>query len=92
MRPTSAGRRTVGGSAAADAAGGELGLGDGTSGDSDDLGFGTGGGGAGPPGAQRAVYKFYFNIGSVDAFEHAMEEAQEALGVPAARCGARGSG
>lgn len=28
----------------------------------------------------RAVYKFYFNIGSVDAFERKMEEAQSALG------------
>jgi AFG3 family protein len=85
VRPAAAGRRTVGGSAAADAAGGELGLGDGTSGgDGDDLGFGQPSA-AGPMGGQRGVYKFYFNIGSVDAFEHAMEEAQEALGVPAAR-------
>ena len=75
----------MGGSAAADAAGGELGLGDGSSGDGDDLGFGAPTG-AGPMGGQRGVYKFYFNIGSVDAFEHAMEEAQEALGVAAARC------
>lgn len=28
----------------------------------------------------RSVYKFYFNIGSVDAFERKMEEAQAALG------------
>lgn len=88
VRPAAAGRRTVGGSAAADAAAGELGDG---SADGDDLGFGTPSG-AGPMGGQRGVYKFYFNIGSVDAFEHAMEEAQEALGVPAARsvCGMGG--
>ncbi len=30
----------------------------------------------------RGIYKFFFNIGSVDAFEHAMEEAQESMGVP----------
>lgn len=89
VRPSAAGRRTVGGSAAADAAGGELGMGDGSSGDGDDLGFGASAG-AGPMGGQRGVYKFYFNIGSVDAFEHAMEEAQEALGVSAARCGGVG--
>ena len=29
----------------------------------------------------RGVYRFYFNIGSVDAFEHQMEEAQDALGL-----------
>jgi AFG3 family protein len=31
------------------------------------------------------VYRFYFNIGSVDAFEHQMEEAQAALGWDASR-------
>lgn len=29
----------------------------------------------------NGVYRFYFNIGSVDAFEHALEDAQEALHV-----------
>lgn len=70
------GRRTVGGD---DLAAGE-------GGDGDDLGFGTGGAGTGPLGGPKGgVYKFYFNIGSVDSFEHAMEEAQEALGVGASR-------
>lgn len=54
----------------------------------DDLGAvptgaaGTAGGALGNASGGRGVYAFYFNIGSVDSFEHAMEEAQEALGVP----------
>ncbi|KAK9810016.1 hypothetical protein WJX72_003395 [[Myrmecia] bisecta] len=31
-------------------------------------------------GGQRSVYRFYFNIGSVDSFERKLEEAQEVLG------------
>ena len=30
---------------------------------------------------QQSVYKYFFNIGSVDSFERNMEEAQEALGI-----------
>lgn len=30
---------------------------------------------------ESTVYKFYFNIGSIDSFERKMEEAQEAFGV-----------
>lgn len=33
----------------------------------------------------NGVYRFYFNIGSVDAFEHALEEAQEALHVDSSK-------
>jgi AFG3 family protein len=67
-----------GGAAAGDAAGSEM-LGGGERG-----GLGAlGGGGAA---AADGLYKFYFNIGSVDAFEAALEEAQDALGAaPAAR-------
>lgn len=36
-------------------------------------------------GAGPGVYRFYFNIGSVDAFERSMQEAQEALGVEPSR-------
>ena len=39
----------------------------------------SGGGGGG------SVYRFYFNIGSVDAFERALDEAQESLGVESSR-------
>lgn len=37
------------------------------------------------PGGGPGVYRFYFNIGSVDAFERAMQESQEALGNDPAR-------
>lgn len=56
----------------------------------EDEGLSVGLGGGGP-----AVYRFFFNIGSVDAFERAMEDAQEALGVPPDRWAAvraRGGG
>lgn len=33
----------------------------------------------------RGVYSYYFNIGSVDAFEHALEEAQESLNLDPAK-------
>lgn len=82
VRPAAAGRRTVGEGAAA---GDELM----TSETGEDLRYGPPGGGGTRGGAgdggvssTAGVYKFYFNIGSVDSFEHAMEEAQEALGVP----------
>jgi AFG3 family protein len=55
----------------------------------DDISFGrssrgegpssVGGGGVDP--TRAGVYRYYFNIGSVDAFEYALEEAQENLGV-----------
>ena len=32
------------------------------------------------PQGQAAVYKYYFNVGSVDSFERKMEDAQEDLG------------
>lgn len=32
-------------------------------------------------GAGPAQYRFFFNIGSVDAFERAMEDAQDSLGM-----------
>ena len=75
IRPQAA-RRTVGGGAGASS--GELG----SLPADDDLQVGLGG--TGP-----AVYKFFFNIGSVDAFEHAMEDAQDALGVDPSRWGGR---
>lgn len=88
VRPLAAGRRTVGADAAAAAAHGGDGM---MSETGDELGAAPGGAAGGAGGALgnasggRGVYAFYFNIGSVDSFEHAMEEAQEALGVPPAR-------
>lgn len=32
-------------------------------------------------GQEASVYKYFFNIGSIDSFERKMEEAQEAFGV-----------
>ena len=31
-------------------------------------------------GPEKGLYKFHFNIGSIDSFERKMEEAQEDLG------------
>jgi AFG3 family protein len=44
-------------------------------------GSGVYGAAAAGAGGGKGVYSFFFNIGSVDAFEHAMEDAQEALGL-----------
>eukprot|EP00887_Chlorella_sp_A99_P001432 scaffold8.g1432.t1 len=66
-----AARRTVG-------AGADLAGDDAFAGGPPDGGLAPGGAGAGG----AAVHRYFFNIGSVDAFEHAMEEAQEQLGVP----------
>ena len=84
VRGGAAGARRVGGAAGGNAAGED----GGAYGDESFTGgaaggaAGTGGGGAVPGlGGGQAVYRYFFNIGSVDAFEHAMEEAQESLGV-----------
>jgi AFG3 family protein len=82
VRPATAGtRRTVGD--AAGSAGEETMHGGSGSDAGEDAGFAPAPGIGGPlaGGVQGGVYKFYFNIGSVDSFEHAMEEAQEAMGV-----------
>ena len=83
VRPAAAGtRRTVGGDAAGGT--GEEAMHGGSGSDAgEDAGFAPAPGVGGPlaGGVQGGVYKFYFNIGSVDSFEHAMEEAQEAMGV-----------
>lgn len=41
----------------------------------------------GVPGGTRSpsVYKFYFNIGSVEAFERSLEEAQQSMGIDVSR-------
>jgi AFG3 family protein len=82
-----AGRRSLG-SAAADA-GDETLVGESGTEDSGSYGAAPPAPGAGGPAGvgqgRGGVYKFYFNIGSVDSFEHAMEEAQEELGVPSNR-------
>lgn len=38
---------------------------------------------AATPQAAPSVYKFFFNIGSIDSFERKMEEAQDEIGVRA---------
>ncbi|KAI9139437.1 peptidase family M41-domain-containing protein, partial [Paraphysoderma sedebokerense] len=35
------------------------------------------------PGLRRGGYQFYFTIGSVESFEHSLEDAQNQLGIPA---------
>ncbi|KAG7669398.1 hypothetical protein KSW81_007553 [Nannochloris sp. 'desiccata'] len=48
----------------------------------------SGGGGKVSPSTSSSggsSYRFFFNIGSVDAFERALEEAQESMGVDASR-------
>lgn len=42
------------------------------------------GGIRGPMGREPGVYKYYFNIGSVDAFEKSMQEAQQSNGIDSA--------
>ena len=83
------------GSHGADAPGEEIHIG--TPGDlggmSDGVGHGSGGGidsrtKPGVPGGgarSSSVYRFYFNIGSVEAFERSLDEAQASMGIDASR-------
>ena len=83
------------GSHGADAPGEEIHIG--TPGDlggmSDGVGHGSGGGidsrtKPGVPGGgarSSSVYRFYFNIGSVEAFERSLDDAQASMGIDASR-------